>query len=574
MSRLKESEIEDITANLAAYSQQLKAKIGSTLAEIAAFAAGVDKSAAEKAAKKQLVGIVPVTSGEGILGGFSDTIAGILRFLGVRSFITKAQDVAGLAEAVRCGATSIFIADDPTCSLMDIKRGLVADNSYCTGRGFLTALAMKTGSLKGKTMGLLGAGPVGYGAAFCAVELGAEVVVYDPNSKAYEKFSSLPSGSCRFATTAQETKAVSDFLFEATPARGTINADDMSDGKIVAAPGVPLGVTKEAMEKYGDQVITDYLEIGVATMVYTILAGKTGAVPQSYPSAEKKPSFSCNHGALEELPPELAAKGADFIPAYKECGSMVEAARFIAEKEGSSVVKLPFCVTIEAEAMGAEVEYPVNGSQPTIGKCADSVEELSERLKNIDFSGGRIKEVLKAISAVREEGGRSLLKVEAPFTILLLMTELTSIVRCQRNNPELLQNLLNRISENVERYIRQAVVAGVDIISYADPSGATSLMGPELSSKCSGEVTMALLRRLYDSPPSEGCVIHLCGRTSIALEKLGLASFSSRLVECNQSLNDYLLKAKQPGRVIITGHDCALNTGVKKEELVVYTMDM
>lgn len=574
MSRLKETEIEDITANLAAYSQQLKAKTGCTLAEIAASAAGVDKAFAEAAAGKQLVGIVPVTSGEGILGGFSDTIAGILRFLGVRSFITGAQDVAGLAEAVRRGATSIFIADDPTCSLMDIKRGLVADNSYCTGRGFLTALAMKTGSLKGKTMGLLGAGPVGYGAAFCAVELGASVIVYDPDPKAYEKFSSLPAGSCRFAVTAQEAKAASDFLFEATPARGTITADDMSDGKIVAAPGVPLGVTKEAMDKYGDQVITDYLEIGVATMLYTILAGKTGAVPQNYPPTEKKPSFSCNHGALEELPPELAARGADFIPAYKECGPMLEAAKFIAEKEGSSVVKLPFCVTIEAEAMGAEVEYPDNGSLPAMKSFTDSVEGLSESIKNIDFSNGRIREVLKAIAAVREEGGRSILKVEAPFTILLLMAELTDVIKCHRSKPELLRKLLDRISENVESYIRQAAAAGADIISYADPSGAISLMGPELSAQCSGEVTMALLRRLYDSPPPEGCVIHLCGRTSSTLEELGLASFSSRIVEGHQSLNEYLLKAKCPGRVLVTGHDCALNIGIKKDELVVYTMDM
>jgi 3-methylornithyl-N6-L-lysine dehydrogenase len=272
MTRLAEQDICYIVERLERYDKILRDKTGGGLMDIAAFA--VDAAAADlRAAKaKQKIGIVPVTAGQGIIGGFSDTVRGILAFLGAQVFVTKATDVAGLAEATANGATAVFIADDQTCSLIDLRTGQVADNSLSTGKGFAAALAMQAGSLQGKSVGLLGAGPVGYGAAQALTARGAHVYVYDCQAEPLRKFSSMDGVAV--VDSAAAALAQSDYYFEATTASATIQVNDFCATTLVAAPGVPLGVTAEAMKCYGSRVISDTLEIGVATMLAVLLKGK------------------------------------------------------------------------------------------------------------------------------------------------------------------------------------------------------------------------------------------------------------------------------------------------------------
>ncbi len=272
MTRLKENDICDILEHLEAYNAILHEKTGGGLAEIAAFAAGCGMSELREAAGRQRIGIVPVTSGAGLIGGFSRTIQGIFSFLGTKSFITANPDVRGLAEAATNGATAVFLADDATCSLIDFRTGRVADNSLCTGRGFAAALRMKVGTLKGKVVSILGAGPVGWGAMKALTEFGAEVVIYDCSPERLERFQGLPGVSC--AASSAEALEQGEYYFEATTSADTIREMDFSGNTLVAAPGVPLGVEKRALSRHESQVIHDVLEIGVATMLSTILAGR------------------------------------------------------------------------------------------------------------------------------------------------------------------------------------------------------------------------------------------------------------------------------------------------------------
>lgn len=270
MTRLKENDICDILERLETYDGILHEKTGGGLAEIAAFAAGCGMPQLQEAARKQKIGIVPVTSGAGLIDGFSKTIQGIFSFLGTRSFITGASDVGGLAEAAAHGATAVFLADDETCSLIHLRTGRVADNSLCTGRGFAAALRMKAGTLKGKVVSILGAGPVGWGAMKALTEFGAETVIYDCSPERLERFRGLPGVTC--AASSAEALEQGEYYFEATTSADTIREMDFAGDTLVAAPGVPLGVEKRALSRHEAQVIHDVLEIGVATMLFTILA--------------------------------------------------------------------------------------------------------------------------------------------------------------------------------------------------------------------------------------------------------------------------------------------------------------
>ena len=269
MTRLKEDDISGIIRHLEAHDIELRRQTGRTLAEIAASLAGTSREIHERIHTTP-VAVIPLTTGQGIIGGFSDTCAAILRHIGMPAFVTSQPDAAGMVEAVERGAEEIFMADDLTCTMLDLPTHTSAENSACTGLGFAAALAARLGRLRGRRITVLGAGPVGSNAAEYFLERGAEVVIYDTD----EAKTAAWRGRDRVcvARTSAEALALSNIYFEARTARDTIQDEDMDDATLVAAPGIPLGVSEAAMAHHGAQVIHDPLELGVASMAYVLQA--------------------------------------------------------------------------------------------------------------------------------------------------------------------------------------------------------------------------------------------------------------------------------------------------------------
>ena len=86
----------------------------------------------------------------------------------------------------------------------------------------------------------------------------------------------------------------------------------------------------------------------------------------------------------------------DFPDAYKHRDTMAALARAIKEHDGAGYCLLPFCRTVEMEAQGGNVNYGDGNTGP---RAAAPVCEKAEdflALPDIDFSSGRIREVLEA----------------------------------------------------------------------------------------------------------------------------------------------------------------------------------
>lgn len=272
MTRLLTSDIEKIVERMALHEKELQVLTGNGMVTIAADAAGVSVRSLFPWMQGMRVGIVPVTTGLGIINGFSAAIEGILDFMGIDCFVTEQTDVAGMIEAVNNGAQQLFMADDVTCSLLDLKTSLSADNSICTGKGFAAALAMKSGSLKDKVVSVLGVGPVGCAAIEYFLSKGAKVAVYDKDADRLEALQG--KDGVIICQSRHAALALGQHYFEATTASDTITLADMSADTFVAAPGMPLGITQEAFEQYQANIIHDTLEIGVASMVTCLMAEK------------------------------------------------------------------------------------------------------------------------------------------------------------------------------------------------------------------------------------------------------------------------------------------------------------
>jgi pyrrolysine biosynthesis protein PylD len=221
------------------------------------------------------VAVVPISAGKGFIPGFCEAVASVCSFLGCESFVTQKPDVAGLAAAAERHAHLVLLADDERFVCLDLRSGRLTDNGAATGRGYAAALAAAAeGSAEPgqKRVLVVGLGAVGRAAAQWLVEAGFEVLGFDSDSEAAAKAAlDLPLAIPASIDAGLETAGL---VLDASPARDFLDAPRISGQMVVAAPGMPSGVTAAAAELLGDRFLHEPLALGVATMVCLALEGE------------------------------------------------------------------------------------------------------------------------------------------------------------------------------------------------------------------------------------------------------------------------------------------------------------
>ena len=262
---LTEKDVTQLPERLAAYEAELVKKTGLSLREIAIRSMEVSEEALTAAIASHTVAVVPITAGGGVVGNFSEAVRGILAYLDVNVFKTRDSDVAGVAEGVERGADIVFFADDNRFVALNLPLRKVTDNAEATARGYVTALEAMAGGLS--RCGVLvvgGAGRVGWPAVLALKNKGAKVAACDIDQ---QRMDSLAKGHEVIVERNLE-EAVSRYtvFFDASPAADIIEAKYIKPETLVAAPGMPLGLTDEAYSLVKQRLIHDMLEIGVAAM--------------------------------------------------------------------------------------------------------------------------------------------------------------------------------------------------------------------------------------------------------------------------------------------------------------------
>ncbi|WP_157206132.1 3-methylornithyl-N6-L-lysine dehydrogenase PylD [Methanosarcina vacuolata] len=212
------------------------------------------------------VGIVPVTSGNGIIGNFSASLHAITQYFGFDSFVTDMPDVSGYYEAVQNGAEIILMADDHTFLAHNIKNGKMANNQPCTGVIY-AEIASRYLKADSKDVLVMGLGKVGFPGAAQLVQKGFRVYGYDPDARLLKRaVSDLgvipldPANPKKFST-----------IFEATPCANTIPEAVLSENCVLSTPGIPCAISEELRKKYDVQLVAEPLGIGTASMLYSVL---------------------------------------------------------------------------------------------------------------------------------------------------------------------------------------------------------------------------------------------------------------------------------------------------------------
>lgn len=267
----------------------------------------------------------------------------------------------------------------------------------------------------------------------------------------------------------------------------------------------------------------------------------------------------CKQQAAQLPPTVVQDESLSFPDAYCQRDEMVHLAEAVRAASGSQVCILPFCHTIEAEALGAHIIYGDRYFGPRAGQAVcTSVEELLA-LPKANLSTGRIAEVLAACRMLRERGETVVLEVSGPLTILNALMEPHLIFRALRKQPQQMGLVWKRLSEFLLEYVKQAEAAGA-LISFADPIGGVNILGPKLAEQITKEFTMPFLHRLARETRPD-TLITLCPKTALALIGSGCAEWESVPLSRPMPYLEALLEAR--GKVKFTGQACLKNPNTK-----------
>lgn len=257
----------------------------------------------------------------------------------------------------------------------------------------------------------------------------------------------------------------------------------------------------------------------------------------------------------------------EFPQAYKTWQGMTPLALALKNYGQTDCCELPFCHTVEGEALGGHINYGDENAGPR-GKdyICITAEELLD-LPEIDYSQGRIAEVLKACKYLRDNGEQVVLCISGPFTILNILMDPRHIFRIFRKAPEQMKLIFDKLQREMLRYVKAAQQAGVTMFSYGDSTGGLNILGPELSVKTVELFTYPFLKRVEAILGNDSLLL-LCPKTTFALlgtekaiwQDIDLGTPLSYIAACQKLVG----KTKFVGQMCIKNRDFILQNGIVK----------
>ena len=214
-------------------------------------------------------------------------------------------------------------------------------------------------------------------------------------------------------------------------------------------------------------------------------------------------------GFLTSVNTELMERcGYGWDQAHYDAEKIVELAAAAHNHLGLETLKLPFDMTVEAEALGGKIDP---GSCDTLPQLiAHLYEEPEELVFDRDLlTHGRIPVVLKAIGAAkaRYDGEAAVISsIVGPFTLGTRLFGMDNFLIWAIADPEKAHAAMKRLTRLCVMYAREQAVAGCDVVLVGEAASSGDLISPDTYR----DIIMPYHRELCNSlhVPT---VVHICG---------------------------------------------------------------
>ena len=252
--------------------------------------------------------------------------------------------------------------------------------------------------------------------------------------------------------------------------------------------------------------------------------------------------FICPGGMMTMIVTDMMdASGAFWPEAHSDPEQMAALTLAAYRFGGVENLGVPFCMTVEAEGMGAAVELGTHESEPKVIDYAIKAVEDADTLCVLDVTTGRAKACTDAIRILKKEAPELpvIANLTGPVSLATSLIDPLIYYRAIKKNKAAAQRLTGIATENIIRFGRAMLAAGADVVCVADPSATGEIVGRSSFEEFVAPYINRIigeLSREFDVPS----IVHICGN----VKKLGdaLAGLNADAISVDSMVNIALLK--------------------------------
>ena len=226
------------------------------------------------------------------------------------------------------------------------------------------------------------------------------------------------------------------------------------------------------------------------------------------------PIVSVNQAATAEV---MKRTGIGWPQAHMDPEKMANLAVQTQIYLGFENVRVPFDQTVEAEALGARLQYGGELDFPEVSQSSYS-DALELKADENTLSNGRIPVVLDAISRVRHHPqceAPIVSGIVGPFSVIAQRFGLEKCLRWTVKSPDDVERAMENITPFLISYANEQVKKGADIVSIEDMASSPDLLNPRFFNERASKY-LGILIDSIDAP----VVLHICGNATRILEKM------------------------------------------------------
>ena len=260
-----------------------------------------------------------------------------------------------------------------------------------------------------------------------------------------------------------------------------------------------------------------------------------------------RPPVICTGGMMNAAIVEVMNRTGNVLPAAHHEGQLMAAlAGDIHQETGFENIGIPFCMTVEAEVLGSEINYGTLACEPKIERelfpSSSRVvyRQIPEMLKS-----GRISEVIQAgwRVAAQHPDTPVIGNLTGPISTAASIIDPVTFLKELRKDRENSHRVLEYVSDLLVAFAGELVSHGVTLISIGDPTATGEILGPKMFE----EYAVRYLNRVIDGIHGFGApvIVHICGKLQSV--KHSLPQLRADAISTDALVNLKLLKEEFPG---------------------------
>lgn len=259
------------------------------------------------------------------------------------------------------------------------------------------------------------------------------------------------------------------------------------------------------------------------------------------------PPVICPGGMMSATVIDVMNETGITLPAAHHDGElMARLAEAVQQRTGFDNFGIPFCMTVEAEAAGSEVDFGTLECEPKIVKerFPDNQSVIYEDI-NLLLTRGRVPAVIEAARKLSQwhPDIPVSLTLTGPISFAASLVDPLVFLKDLKKNPAASHKVVAYVNDFLIAFAKLAIGNGVDIVTFADPTATGEILGP----KTFDEYVVRYLGEAVTAIHEAGAptIVHICG--DIKPVKHLLPKIGADVISTDAMLSLAELKKELPG---------------------------